>query len=193
LDRSLAASAHFLSQANTDHADIVSIVVIAASNGRDDVRKTIDIAWRWVIGLGAVPGVLALAFRFAIPETPRFLLDIEDDPIKAEFDATPMFGDTEMEEGGSWGSAHGSTASAGSGYDEIILPAPAVPDGERTVYGVPPLITLNSSWKLSRADIIQYFWTEGNWRTLFATSMTWLLLDFGFCKNHHVQNTGMLC
>jgi hypothetical protein len=90
-------------------------------------------------------------------------------------------------EEGSWGSAHGSTASAGSGYDEIILPAPAVPDdGERTVYGVPPLVTLNSSWKLSRADIIQYFWTEGNWRTLFATSMTWLLLDFGFCELHHL-------
>ena len=40
--------------------------------------------------------------------------------------------------------------------------------------------TLNSKWTLSRADIMKYFWTEGNWRTLAATSLCWLFLDFGF-------------
>ena len=136
--------------------------------------------WRWVIGLGVVPGVLAVAFRFAIPETPRYLLDIEDDPIKAEFDATPLFGDTELESR-TWGSS-GSTASNGSTFDEVILPAPAITEvGEQcSVSETSPPVTLNSSWKLSRADIKQYFWVEGNWRTLFANSMTWLLLDFGF-------------
>ena len=175
------ASVFFMQPLGQISGNIVSIIVVAASQGNEDVRRTVDIMWRWVIGLGVVPGVLALAFRFAIPETPRYLLDIEDDPIKAEFDATPLFGgDTELEEGG-WSSAHGSTASQGSNCEDIVLPAPAISDGEeRTVYGVPPLITLNSSWKLSRADIKQYFWTEGNWRTLFVTSMTWLLLDFGF-------------
>lgn len=176
------AAVFFMQPLGQMSGNIVSIIVIAISDGNEDVRRTVDIMWRWVIGLGVVPGVVALAFRFAIPETPRYLLDIEDDPIKAEFDATPLFGDTTQMEEGTWGSAQGSTASQGSKYDdEIILPAPAVQNGEEpTVYGVPPLITLNSSWKLSRADIKQYFWTEGNWRTLFATSMTWLLLDFGF-------------
>jgi hypothetical protein len=42
------------------------------------------------------------------------------------------------------------------------------------------LATLNSSWKISKADIKQYFWTEGNWRTLAAVSWCWLLLDFGY-------------
>jgi len=37
----------------------------------------IDKMWRLLIGLGAVPGVVALYFRLTIPETPRFTMDIE--------------------------------------------------------------------------------------------------------------------
>ena len=33
--------------------------------------------WRLLIGLGAVPAVVALYFRLTIPETPRFTMDIE--------------------------------------------------------------------------------------------------------------------
>jgi PHS family inorganic phosphate transporter-like MFS transporter len=38
---------------------------------------SVDPIWRLVIGLGCVPGVIALYFRLTIPETPRFTLDIE--------------------------------------------------------------------------------------------------------------------
>src|SRR6267378_2339546 len=38
---------------------------------------TVDYMWRILIGLGAVPGVIALYFRLTIPETPRFTMDIE--------------------------------------------------------------------------------------------------------------------
>jgi MFS transporter, PHS family, inorganic phosphate transporter len=178
--------------------NLVSLVVVAAyrSQGEDNLVRTVDTMWRWVIGLGVIPGVLAVAFRFAIPETPRFMLDIEDDPIKAEFDATPLFGDItgegsmsagstmEMEEGA--GSSLSPTSVEGvTAYEEIVLPAPAMHDGrpsEATESSTAPWtisantqqITLNSPWKLSRKDIKQYFWTEGNWRTLFATSMTWV-------------------
>ena len=37
----------------------------------------VDYAWRLLIGLGCVPGVVALYFRLTIPETPRFTMDIE--------------------------------------------------------------------------------------------------------------------
>ncbi len=33
--------------------------------------------WRLLIGLGCVPGAVALYFRLTIPETPRFTMDIE--------------------------------------------------------------------------------------------------------------------
>ncbi|KAJ7182202.1 phosphate transporter [Mycena crocata] len=37
----------------------------------------VDYMWRLLIGLGCVPGVIALYFRLTIPETPRFTMDIE--------------------------------------------------------------------------------------------------------------------
>ncbi|KAA1467701.1 phosphate permease [Dentipellis sp. KUC8613] len=37
----------------------------------------VDYCWRILIGLGCVPGVIALYFRLTIPETPRFTMDIE--------------------------------------------------------------------------------------------------------------------
>ena len=33
----------------------------------------------------------------------------------------------------------------------------------------------------SRKDLIEYFFTDGNWTDLFATSANWMLLDFTFC------------
>lgn len=38
---------------------------------------SVDFCWRLLIGLGCVPGVVALYFRLTIPETPRFTMDIE--------------------------------------------------------------------------------------------------------------------
>lgn len=37
----------------------------------------IDTMWRLLIGLGCVPGAIALYYRLTIPETPRFTMDIE--------------------------------------------------------------------------------------------------------------------
>lgn len=38
---------------------------------------TIDQMWRLLIGIGCVPGVIALYFRLTISESPRFTMDIE--------------------------------------------------------------------------------------------------------------------
>ncbi|KXN88480.1 Inorganic phosphate transporter PHO84 [Leucoagaricus sp. SymC.cos] len=46
----------------------------------------IDPMWRLLIGLGCVPGVLALYFRLTIPETPRFTMDIERNVQQASSD-----------------------------------------------------------------------------------------------------------
>lgn len=35
--------------------------------------------WRCVIGVGAFPSLLAIALRFTIPETPRYLIDVKED------------------------------------------------------------------------------------------------------------------
>lgn len=42
--------------------------------------------WRLLIGLGCVPGAIALYFRLTIPETPRFTMDIERNVQQATSD-----------------------------------------------------------------------------------------------------------
>ena len=46
----------------------------------------VDYCWRILIGLGCVPGVIALYFRLTIPETPRFTMDIDRDVQRARTD-----------------------------------------------------------------------------------------------------------
>ena len=48
--------------------------------------KSIDQAWRFIIGLGCVPAVVALYFRLTIPETPRFTMDIDRNVLQASED-----------------------------------------------------------------------------------------------------------
>ena len=187
----MLASVFFMQPLGQISGNLISLIVLAVSRseGEQDLTRSVDIAWRWVIGVGVIPGVIALFFRIAIPETPRYLLDIEDDPIKAEFDTTQLFGEpsrgTELEQDSWGGSVNGSAASQQSrSFDNAVVAPNTIgiassSPADWTLSGS-PITTLNSKWTLSRADIKQYFWHEGNWRTLFATSLCWLLLDFGF-------------
>jgi len=177
----MLASVFFMQPLGQISGNVVSLIVISVTRhqGNPDLAHAVDIMWRWVIGIGVIPGVLAIIFRFAIPETPRFQIDIEDDPIKAEFDASQLFGEPTREtELGPVAWADSITASNASQASQSTTGETAdSPDW--TIGGTAPP-TLNSKWTLSRADIKKYFWEEGNWRTLFATSFSWLLLDFGF-------------
>jgi MFS transporter, PHS family, inorganic phosphate transporter len=157
------------------------VVVVCRRQGDADLIRTVDIMWRWVIGIGVVPGVVALLFRLVIPETPRFIIDIEDDPIKAEFDATNLWGESatssELDDEVRGATVHTSSPSeVGRSVDEDLV----ITSANHWTNADNPPTTLNSIWTLSKADILQYFWHEGNWRTLAGTSLTWLLLDFGF-------------
>ncbi|KAE8351141.1 major facilitator superfamily domain-containing protein [Aspergillus coremiiformis] len=172
----MMASVFFMQPLGQITGNIVSLIVVAISKrqGYGDLDRTVDIMWRWVIGVGVLPGAIATVFRFIIPESPRFLLEVEDDPVQAEFDATTLFNEpphSPSTETDHWSHFAPPAISMTSqcyserspSQTEILLPA-----------------TLNSHWDLTRKDITQYFWTEGNWRTLAATSLAWLLLDFGF-------------
>ncbi|CAK4022801.1 Repressible high-affinity phosphate permease [Lecanosticta acicola] len=45
-----------------------------------------DKIWRIIIGMGAVPGCIALYFRLTIPETPRYTFDVSRDVVKGGSD-----------------------------------------------------------------------------------------------------------
>ncbi|KAJ8589849.1 phosphate transporter [Rhizopogon salebrosus TDB-379] len=72
-------------------AALVGIVVVQAYkdsilNAQFPAIVPVDYAWRLLIGLGCVPGVIALYFRLTIPETPRFTMDIERNVAQATSD-----------------------------------------------------------------------------------------------------------
>jgi len=64
-------------------AVLIALIITAAYKGPILASTTtvhvanVDPLWRLLIGLGCVPGVIALYFRLTIPETPRFTMDIE--------------------------------------------------------------------------------------------------------------------
>jgi PHS family inorganic phosphate transporter-like MFS transporter len=63
-------------------AALVAYVIVSAYktptlNDPATQLNHVDYMWRLLIGLGCVPGCIALYFRLTIPETPRFTMDIE--------------------------------------------------------------------------------------------------------------------
>jgi PHS family inorganic phosphate transporter-like MFS transporter len=161
----------------------------------DECFRAIDRLWRLVVGIGIIPAVIALAFRFTIPESPRYTLDILQHPQKTFQDTIDFYPVPERhpEQGAELlpitpeiHVPRRVSISSEIGADEIIdsdsesdrrpsdvhLHHPAMPlqlpPGDPNF--VPPL----ASW----ADAKQFFIVEGNWQYLLGTSLSWLFLDF---------------
>ncbi|OCK82250.1 MFS general substrate transporter [Lepidopterella palustris CBS 459.81] len=83
-------------------ANVVSLVIVVSWQSRitsdhttcqnDDCIRTVDRIWRLVVGLGTVPAVISLAFRFTIPESPRYKIDIKRKVTKAYDDTGDFYG-----------------------------------------------------------------------------------------------------
>lgn len=76
-------------------ATVIACIVVAAYKDSiiGDVAPNfvaVDKAWRILIGMGCIPGVIALYFRLTIPETPRFTMDIERNIQQASRDIESM-------------------------------------------------------------------------------------------------------
>ncbi|KAI5116663.1 hypothetical protein M0805_000812 [Coniferiporia weirii] len=72
-------------------AALVALVIVSAFktsllNDDPDNLKHIDYMWRLLIGLGSLPGCVAVYYRLTIPETPRFTMDIERNVQQASSD-----------------------------------------------------------------------------------------------------------
>ena len=120
----------------------------------------VDRMWRIIVGVGAVPAIIALYYRLTIPETPRYTLDIGRDLEQAFADAMAWTEDTI-----GLANSHGLVSDEGElrrkhlnrqadrGLDRGNIPV--------------------SSWK----DFWQYY---GRWQTgkiLIATAGSWFMVD----------------
>jgi len=61
------------------------------SNCTGDCMEMTDKIWRWIVGLGAVIPAITLVARFLIPESPRYLLEVEKDSHTAAQNSLKYF------------------------------------------------------------------------------------------------------
>ncbi|KAI4608527.1 hypothetical protein J4E80_009151 [Alternaria sp. BMP 0032] len=165
--------------------------------------RAIDRLWRLVVGIGIVPALIALLFRFTIPESPRYTLDIlqntkstlEDtanyfgapgtDPEHGERELLDLAATQEVSRPVSRQSTNASViapdeeiesdSDSGLRLSDVHLRPAAAPRG-RLPPGDPDFVPPLASW----ADAKQFFVAEKNWQYLLGTSLAWLFLDFAF-------------
>ncbi|EME77811.1 uncharacterized protein MYCFIDRAFT_57367 [Pseudocercospora fijiensis CIRAD86] len=113
-------------------------------------KVDIDKLWRYVVGAGAFPTLLALGFRIYMPESGRFTYDVRKTGPKEEMMANDLRSDET------------SISPTNSREHSPERPARSARNQFRSV------------------ELWQYLYHEGNWTYLFGTSICWLLLDFAF-------------
>lgn len=159
----------------------------------DDIG--IDILWRIVVGVGAVPAAVAILFRWTIPESGRYTYDVRQDGRTAIRDTRTVYD-------------HISLQSSQEHELDDFIPGDTNAIEEQTAGDLSPRLTMQSSVPTTAFDgfgrssidsepyelpteehsynqfawseIHSYFIKEGNWRYLAGTSLAWFLLDFAF-------------
>ncbi|KAF9176877.1 Inorganic phosphate transporter pho84 [Haplosporangium sp. Z 767] len=160
--------------------------------------QNLDYVWRCLIGLGCVPALVAVYFRMTIPETPRFVLDVENNLNKAERDVNTVLKtrnalqsdrDVFEDRNTQFNMVHPRKSSL-SGRNDY--------GSERRGYNQDSSYTMfsNSSDKRnisilqsnrdlngyhgSIRDFIRYFSRWETFKVLLGTSMSWFALDVAF-------------
>ncbi len=134
-------------------ASLVALIVIGAykdSIVAGNIDK-VDYCWRILIGLGCVPGAIALYFRLTIPETPRFTMDIDRDVRRATTDIRNVL------------SSRGN--SAGVYWVD--------PEAEAVVQRA-------YAPRRSRSDFMAHFGQWPNLRLLIGTAYSWFAVDASY-------------
>ena len=111
-----------------------------------------DKSWRIIVAFGAFPACFALYYRITIPETPRYTFDIDRDVEKAAADIQAYMNN--QKEG-------------------TVDPVSQLKTKARMG---PQLKSPPASWR----DAWTYFSQWKNFKIIFATSSSWLLLDLAF-------------
>lgn len=192
-----AATAGFRSYISSQSTDTFCSVLASDPAGMECAR-TVDRAWRLVAGLGAVPAAIAIVFRLTIPESVYYILDIKNDSNEA-MHAKDYFGSKEALGHNDQDSVHGdeyehalkATANEHHAATGLQLPQAALQShmhGQRlsdelAANSIGPMVEdLEDPHpsQASRADLYKYLFTDGNWTDLFATAVSWMLLDFTF-------------
>ena len=173
--------------------------VLNCVHGSGTCASTLDSIWRWIIGVGVIPAVIAIWFRLTIIESPRYTADVGQDSKKAASELNRYLPSEIESEAASVTSiemhpygqfAHRTSAGVEDGH-EVACNGPSSDAG--SFEGGPAMNnhllengTLSDasenkpppppSWK----EFKKYYWLNGNIRTLAATSLCWFCVDLPF-------------
>lgn len=68
---------------------LISLVAFKGAIQRDE--SNLDYVWRIALGMGTLPGLLAIFWRLNLPETPRYTLEVDNDYERAAIDVDFVF------------------------------------------------------------------------------------------------------
>jgi PHS family inorganic phosphate transporter-like MFS transporter len=138
------------------------------SNGNCDADciRAVDRCWRTIIGIGAVPALIAVFFRRSIPESPLYTADVINQPDGAIEDYLHLI-------------KRGSPPDIELGPLDRPQPPPI------------PLLAGNPEdefnadkfghrWQTYWTSFSEHFFENGYWRSLLGVSLAWLMLDACF-------------
>ncbi|KAG5915523.1 hypothetical protein E4U42_008011 [Claviceps africana] len=134
---------------------------------QDECRRAVDNIWRIIIGLGAVPALLAIIFRFFLFDCGLYSLEVRDKPGIALMNTQKVYG-TPVSPG-----TPGTPLGGGVGSSFLLQTPSANPVQPETPPRPMPV-------QFSKQDLTDYFIRDGNWRYLLGTAMTWFFLDVSF-------------
>jgi PHS family inorganic phosphate transporter-like MFS transporter len=145
--------------------------LLESDQTQDDARAVVDRIWRGVVGFGAIPGVIAIGFRFFLPDPGRYTLEVQDDIDRA-------VDDTERVQKRHWWHFWRSPLSSGQIEMQILAPSHRRTDhtDETRSSEMSQLRDPRRSW----SDAWNYLWHEKNGVFLIGTSGCWFLLDVAF-------------
>ncbi|KAF9347522.1 Inorganic phosphate transporter pho84 [Mortierella sp. AD094] len=144
--------------------------------------RNLDYVWRCLIGLGCIPALVAVYFRLTIPETPRYVLDVENNLHKAEKDVA-----TVLQTRNALQSDRDVFEDRNTQFN-MINPRKnslARPDYEHTRYS-DRTYTSKSAFRDDKTtgsnfrDFCLYFSRWSTFKVLMGTSVTWFALDVAF-------------
>lgn len=166
---------------------------------------TVDQIWRYVVGVGAIPALIAIGFRLTIPESPRYTLDVDHDGARALRDTRKYYDIRRQSTNGSFSAMpngygvdieeSGGDGQPGTGMvripEEVLHHDPA-PDEDDVIMEIQDIgggdaedqdgqgEQVEMPDPFSRAELVEFFWREGNLKYLGGTSACWFLFDFAF-------------
>lgn len=134
-----------------------------ATNGNCDAEciKAVDRSWRLIIGIGAIPALIAVFFRRSIPESPLYTADVINQPDGATEDFQRLIGQPR------------NTELGPLDHEEPPQDLPPIPLLADNPQSADAAEEFGHRWKTYWESFSLHFFAGGYWRSLLGVSLAW--------------------